>query len=69
MKLPKDLEPYLQDFDYGNPYFIEAIVRDCAKVCDANLVHGMKSAHFLAVEEGARRCRDAILSRYGLEPK
>ena len=59
MKLPKDLEPYLQDFDYGNPYFIEDIVRDCATIA-------------LAIDSGRgneKEINRAILRRYGLEPK
>lgn len=67
MKLPEGLkiDRYDTDRALGNPSLIEAVVRDCAKVCEKEakkqLARGRKTDELLCIGNASD-----ILARYGL---
>lgn len=62
MKLPDDLKRPPPNQGMYDPQWVEAVVRDCARVCAARYTP-------TTAREEAGRCADAILARYNLEKK
>ena len=68
MKLPAEL--YHAEDRLFSMKDVEAIVRDCAKVCSdiAAELQPYAERNYSAEDVVARQCADAILARYDLKP-